>query len=57
MEGIGEDGDIREPFLEEISDSLGVFLEQSPGESRIQMVRENEDTDLRVGPAQFARGD
>ena len=50
VEGIGEDGDIREPFLEEISHSLGVFLQQSTGESGIQMVRENEDADLRMGP-------
>ena len=49
VEGVGEHGDIREPFLEEIAHALRVFLEESTGETGIQMVRENEDADLRVG--------
>ena len=57
VDGVGEHGDIREPFLEEIAHAIRVFLQESTGETGIQMVRENEDADLRVGHAQFAGSD
>jgi hypothetical protein len=47
-ERVGEDGDVGDAVLEQVSSALGVLLEQAHRVARLEVVREDQDTDLGV---------
>ena len=57
VESVDEQGDVGYPFLEQVAAARGVLLEELDCVARCQVLREDEDADLRVSGPDLAGGD
>src|ERR687892_2015268 len=56
-ERVRDDGNLRDPVLQEVSGALGGLLQQTGCVARVQIMRQDEDAGIRVAAADLLRRD